>query len=221
MENNMNNYAERYNDLTPDKKALFTLRLDRLVPREATPAATEMTDKRLVAYVVWKPGEAPQMGELRSFIKGHLPEYMLPSAFVEMDMLPLSPNGKVERKLLPAPDGARPELEQAYVAPRNEVEQTLSNIWAEVLRLEEIGINDNFFDLGGHSLLATQVISRVEVAFNVELPLRAIFENPTVAGLAMTLVQAQADLAEEAELLRVLEELEHLSEDEADSELSN
>jgi surfactin family lipopeptide synthetase C len=217
----MTNYTERYNNLTPDKKALFSLRLDRLAPRETTTAGNDIADKRLVAYIVWKHGEAPQLGELRNFIKGHLPEYMLPSAFVEMDALPLSPNGKVDRKLLPAPDGARPELEQAFVAPRNEVEQTLANIWGEVLRLEQIGINDNFFDLGGHSLLATQVISRVEVAFNVELPLRAIFENPTVAGLGMMLVQAQADLAGESELLRVLEELEHLSEDEADSELSN
>lgn len=217
----MINYAERYNELTPDKKALFSLRLDQLAPRELTPAANDMTDKRLVAYIVWKQGESPQTGELRNFIKGRLPEYMLPSVFVEMDALPLSPNGKVDRKLLPAPDGARPELEQVFVAPRNEVEQTLSNIWAEVLHLEQIGINDNFFDLGGHSLLATQVISRVEVAFNVELPLRAIFENPTVAGLGMMLVQAQAELAGEAELMRVLEELEHLSEDEADSELSN
>lgn len=217
----MINYAERYNNLTPDKKALFTLRLDKLAPRVATPAANDMTDKRLVAYIVWKQGESSQTGELRNFIKGHLPEYMLPSVFVEMDALPLSPNGKVDRKLLPAPDGARPELEQAFVAPRNEVEQTLANIWSEVLRLDQIGIDDNFFDLGGHSLLATQVISRVQIAFNVELPLRAIFENPTVAGLGMALVQAQADMAENAELLRVLEELEQLSEAEADSELSN
>jgi acyl carrier protein len=217
----MINYTERYNNLTADKKALFTLRLDKLAPRETTSAANDITDKRIVAYIVWKQGVTSQTGELRNFIKGHLPEYMLPSAFVEMDALPLSPNGKVDRKLLPAPDGARPELEQAFVAPRNDVEQTLANIWAEVLHLDQIGINDNFFDLGGHSLLATQVISRVQVAFNVELPLRAIFENPTVAGLGMTLEQAQADMAGEAELLRVLEELEHLSEDEADSELSN
>lgn len=217
----MNNYAERYNNLTADKKALFTLRLDKLAPRETTSAANDITDKRIVAYIVWKQGVTSQTGELRNFIKGHLPEYMLPSAFVEMDAFPISPNGKVDRKLLPAPDGARPELEQAFVAPRNEVEQTLANIWAEVLMLDQIGINDNFFDLGGHSLLATQVISRVQVAFNVELPLRAIFENPTVAGLGMALVQAQADMAGDAELLRVLEELEHLSEDEADSELSN
>lgn len=217
----MINYAERYNNLTADKKALFTLRLDKLAPRDTTSAANDIADKRIVAYIVWKQGMTSQAGELRNFIKGHLPEYMLPSAYVEMDALPLSPNGKVDRKLLPAPDGARPELEQAFVAPRNDVEQTLANIWAEVLRLDQIGINDNFFDLGGHSLLATQVISRVQVAFNVELPLRAIFENPTVAGLGMALVQAQADMAGDAELLRVLEELEHLSEDEADSELSN
>ena len=217
----MINYAERYNNLTADKKALFTLRLDKLAPRDTTSAANDIADKRIVAYIVWKQGMTSQAGELRNFIKGHLPEYMLPSAYVEMDALPLSPNGKVDRKLLPAPDGARPELEQAFVAPRTDVEQTLANIWAEVLRLDQIGINDNFFDLGGHSLLATQVISRVQVAFNVELPLRAIFENPTVAGLGMALVQAQADMAGDAELLRVLEELEHLSEDEADSELSN
>src|SRR5688500_7573877 len=203
----MINYVERYNSLTPDKKALFSIRLNKLAPREATPVTDGVTHKRLVAYIVWKQGESSQTGELRNFIKVRLPEYMLPSAFVEMDALPLSPNGKVDRKLLPAPDGARPELEQAFVAPRNEVEQTLANIWAEVLMLDVIGINDNFFDLGGHSLLATQVISRVQIAFNLELPLRAIFENPTVAGLGMTLVQAQADVAGEAELLRMLEEL--------------
>ena len=217
----MINYAERYNNLTADQKALFTLRLDKLAPRDTTSAANDVADKRIVAYIVWKQGVTSQTGELRNFIKSHLPEYMLPSAYVEMDALPLSPNCKVDRKLLPAPDGARPELEQAFVVPRNDVEQTLANIWAEVLRLDQIGINDNFFDLGGHSLLATQVISRVQVAFNVELPLRSIFENPTVAGLGMALVQAQADMAGDAELLRVLEELEHLSEDEADSELSN
>ena len=217
----MTNYTERYNNLTPDQKALFSLRLDQLAPRQTTPAANDTTDKRIVAYVVWKQGVTSQTGELRNFLKGYLPEYMMPSAYVEMDALPLSPNGKVDRKLLPAPDGARPELEHAFVAPRNEVEQTLSNIWSEVLKLDQIGINDNFFDLGGHSLLATQVIARVDVAFNVELPLRAIFENPTIAGLGMALVQAQADVADDAELLRVLEELENLSEDEADSELSN
>jgi amino acid adenylation domain-containing protein len=122
--------------------------------------------------------------ELRAQLRTQLPEYMVPSAFVLLEALPLSPNGKVDRKALPAPDQSRPELEEAYAAPRTSVEQALADLWAEVLGIERVGTQDNFFELGGHSLLATQVISRVRKAMQVELPLRALFEAPTVAGLA-------------------------------------
>src|SRR5262249_17489169 len=113
-----------------------------------------------------------------------LPEYMVPSAVVALDVLPLNPNGKVDRNALPAPECARPDLEEAYVAPTTPVEQALAELWAEVLGLERVGTQDNFFELGGHSRLATQVISRLRTALEVELPLRAIFEAPTVAALA-------------------------------------
>src|SRR5262249_5418355 len=122
--------------------------------------------------------------QLRHHLRAKLPEYMVPAAFVVLDALPLSPNGKVDRKALPAPDHARPELEETYVAPRTPVELALADLWAEVLGLERVGAQDNFFELGGHSLLATQVISRVRKALQVELPLRALFEAPTVAQLA-------------------------------------
>jgi amino acid adenylation domain-containing protein/non-ribosomal peptide synthase protein (TIGR01720 family) len=137
--------------------------------------------KRLVAYFT---GDAQALGSesLRSFLEQRLPEYMVPSAFVHLEALPLSPNGKVDRKALPAPDSL-PELARAFVAPRDEVERKLASIWAEVLRLERVGIHDNFFELGGHSLLATQTLSRIRSAFGVELPLRDLFDAPTVATL--------------------------------------
>jgi acyl carrier protein len=124
------------------------------------------------------------MPALRAYLRGKLPEYMVPSAFVALEQLPLSPNGKVDRNALPVPEGARPELEEAYVAPATAMEQALAELWAEVLGLQRVGTQDNFFELGGHSLLATQVISRLRKTLQVELPLRALFEAPTVAALA-------------------------------------
>jgi len=109
---------------------------------------------------------------------------LLPSAFVFLDKLPLTPSGKVNRRALPAPDPAQRTLGAAFVSSRTPAEERLAEIWAQVLKLERVGVHDNFFELGGHSLLATQLISRVRAAFNVELPVRAIFESPTVAGLA-------------------------------------
>nr|QEO74274.1 condensation domain-containing protein [uncultured bacterium] len=122
--------------------------------------------------------------QLRDFLKKKLPEHMVPSAFVMMDALPLTHNGKVDRGALPIPDRARPELAAAFVASRTPVEQALTGIWAEVLGVERVGVHDNFFDLGGHSLLATQIVSRASKTFQVDLLLRSLFESPTVAGLA-------------------------------------
>jgi surfactin family lipopeptide synthetase A len=121
---------------------------------------------------------------LRAHLKKKLPDYMVPSAFVFLDSLPLTPNGKLDRKRLPAPDNSRPEIEDAFAAPRTPIEEILANIWAEVLKLDQVGIHDNFFELGGHSLLATQVVSRIRSNFAVDLPLRNIFEAPTIAALA-------------------------------------
>jgi amino acid adenylation domain-containing protein len=146
-------------------------------------------EKRLVGYVV--PRDGPSVSELRSFLKTTLPGYMIPPAFLFLDALPLTPNGKVDRRALPAPDQSRPDLEGAFQGPRNPVEETLAGIWAQVLGLERVGIHDNFFDLGGHSLLATQVFSRLRQAFRVGLPLRALFETPTIAALAAAVDTAQ------------------------------
>jgi amino acid adenylation domain-containing protein len=144
----------------------------------------EPGDRRLVAYIVSNPDSIPNANELRNFLKSKLPDYMVPSAYVFLDALPLTPNGKVDRKALPTPDRNRSELEDRYVAPRNSTEELVAQIWSDVLKVERIGIHDNFFDLGGHSLLATQVISRVRSAFKIELPLRSLFETLTLAGLA-------------------------------------
>jgi acyl carrier protein len=170
-------------------------------------------DKRLVAYVVASHESTPTFSELRSFLKEKLPDYMIPSAFVELDCLPLTPNGKVDRKGLPAPDNIRPELNAAYVVPRTETENAIANIWKEILKLKEIGIHDNFFDLGGHSLMATQILSRMNSLFQVNVKLRRIFETPTIEELAMiiedTLMKEIANLTEEdAEKLLFKEERE-------------
>jgi amino acid adenylation domain-containing protein len=121
---------------------------------------------------------------LRKFLKQKLPEYMVPCAYVFLNVLPLTPNGKVDRKVLPVPDLTRNDIKESFVAPRTSTEEILATIFAEILDLGEIGIHDNFFELGGDSLAATRVITRSRQAFQLDLPLRSLFENPTVAGLA-------------------------------------
>ncbi|HEX6370148.1 MAG TPA: amino acid adenylation domain-containing protein [Longimicrobium sp.] len=151
----------------------------------------EAGDARLVAYIVPRAPDAPPAGaELRAFLRVRLPEYMVPSAFVALDAFPLTPSGKVDRAALPAPD-AKPEV-RAFVAPRTPREQALAEIWREVLRCGQVGLEDDFFELGGHSILATQVLSRVRRELGAELPLRAMFEAPTVRALAERLGGAAA-----------------------------
>ncbi|WP_093191631.1 non-ribosomal peptide synthetase [Pseudovibrio sp. Tun.PSC04-5.I4] len=134
---------------------------------------------RLVAYVV---GDA-SAGDLRAHLQQTLPDYMVPAAFVTLSALPLTPNGKLDRKALPEPDDSG-LVRKAYIAPRTPVEEMLTSIWAEVLGVTQVGVEDNFFDLGGHSLLAMQVMARVGQAFAVEIPLKALFEAPCVKDLA-------------------------------------
>ncbi|HHH41043.1 MAG TPA: non-ribosomal peptide synthetase, partial [Chloroflexi bacterium] len=161
--------------------------------REVAVAAWEdgAATKRLVAYIV--PGEEgePDVGELRRFLEERLPDYMVPSAFVTLEGLPRTPGGKVDRRALPAPEGERPFLEQEYVAPRTPEEELIATLWAQVLGLERVGVHDNFFELGGHSLLATQVVSRLRDALQIEVPLRILFEHPTVAELAERIREEQ------------------------------
>ena len=121
---------------------------------------------------------------LRTALQSQLPDYMIPAAFVMLERLPLTPNGKVDRKALPAPSQLQRRVETAFAAPRTATERALAAIWSSLLGIEGVGLHDNFFELGGHSLLATQVISRIRQSFAIDLPLRALFENPTIAGLS-------------------------------------
>ncbi|PYX12267.1 MAG: non-ribosomal peptide synthetase [Acidobacteria bacterium] len=141
-------------------------------------------DKRLVAYVVPEVGEKLSSGEIKAHLRETLPEYMVPSAFVTMEALPLTPNGKLDRRALPAPPQENPDRDEEYLRVRTPIEEVIAGIWAEVLKLENVGSSDDFFDLGGHSLLATQVVSRIRQVFQVELSVRSLFESPTVASLA-------------------------------------
>src|SRR5882672_9483490 len=149
-------------------------------------------DRRLVAYVVSANSAAIDSQQLRVFLQEKLPDYMIPAVFVALDEFPLTPNGKVNRRALPAPDYDA-QLHQSYVAPRTLVEELLCRIWAEVLKVSRVGVEDNFFELGGHSLLATQVVSRVLPTFRVQLPLRALFEAPTISGLAQRIEALQGN----------------------------
>jgi len=174
-------------------------------------------DKRLVAYVVSEPGTQLRTSELRSFLKERLPDYMVPQEFVFLDKLPLTPHGKVNYRAFPPPDQSHPELEKTYVPPRTEVEEALVGIWAEVLRLEKVGVYDSFFDLGGHSLLATKIMARVQKRFQLQIPLRSFFEAPTVAGLALAVVQSRAGQFDSQEMLQILADLEGSPEEESQS----
>ena len=154
-----------------------------VVAREDQPG-----DKRLVAYLVHGEGAAPATSELRAAVKDALPAYMVPAIFTTLSALPLTANGKVDRRALPAPEGADASSEREYVAPRGPVEETLAAIFAEVLKTPSVGAHDRFFELGGHSILATQAITRIRGAFGVELPLRALFDAPSPAELAARIV---------------------------------
>jgi amino acid adenylation domain-containing protein len=139
---------------------------------------------RLIAYVVPKPRSSPAAGELRDFLASRLPNYMVPSMFVLLDALPRTPHGKLDRRALPEIDYPGPGGTKSPVEPRDPVEKTLAGIWAELLRVERVGVHDNFFEFGGDSLLAMQFISRVSGAFPVEIPLHDLFATPTIAELA-------------------------------------
>ena len=147
---------------------------------------------RLIAYCVAR-GAEPSTAALREWLRARLPEYMVPARLVFLEAVPRTPNGKVDRRRLPAPvaetAGAHDEAEQ----PWSPVEQALADVWSGLLRVERIGANANFFDIGGHSLLATQLVSRIREEFGVELPLRRVFDSPTIAGLALAITQSLMD----------------------------
>ncbi|MCD4691423.1 MAG: amino acid adenylation domain-containing protein, partial [Calditrichales bacterium] len=147
-------------------------------------------DKRLAAFVVPKNSTIPGVNELRSFLKTHLPDYMLPSIFVTIERIPVSATGKIDRKALVVPDDLQMKSTEEFIAPRTPTEEMVANIFSEVLNIKLVGAADNFFELGGHSLIATQVISRIRDHLNIELPLRDLFQTPTVEKLAETIEKA-------------------------------
>ncbi|MGW3669357.1 phosphopantetheine-binding protein, partial [Streptomyces sp. NPDC005141] len=155
------------------------------VVSDAAVVVTE--DQRLVAYVV---GETDG---LREAVAGVLPEYMVPSLFVELEKIPLTANGKLDRRALPDPETGTSD---AYIAPRSEIEESVAGIWGQVLGLDKVGVEDNFFELGGHSILAVRLISRLQAEYDLDLPVRVAFERPTVAQLAVEIedrVRAEID----------------------------
>lgn len=168
-------------------------------------------DPRLIAYIVPETNPPVTVRELRQYLAERLADHMLPSAFVMLDSLPLLGGGKIDRKSLPAPVVDRNAREQEYVAPRTPIEARLSAIWNDVLCQNRIGIFDNFFALGGHSLLATKIASRIVREFQVNLPLRTLFEMPTIEGQAFIILQMQARVAGRQKVEELLEELESAS----------
>jgi acyl carrier protein len=169
----------------------------------------------LVAYIVPAPQSAPTASALRRALAERLPDAIIPSKYVVLEALPLTPTGKVDRRALPAPDTTRPALDSPFVKPRTPIEAKLAVIWADVLGLEEVGMHDSFLELGGHSLLATKLIARVIDVFAVELPLRTLFEAPTVAEMAVVIIQHQVNTADQEQIERMLTALEALADEQA------
>lgn len=171
-------------------------------------------EKQLLAYFIPHVGMEPAISELRSHLKKLVPEFMLPALIIPLSAFPMLPSGKVDRKSLKIPDDIRAQLSKPYVAPRNKSESTLAEIVSDVLKVDKVGIHDNFFELGGHSMLGTMVVSLIAEKFAVELPLRTLFEAPTVEEIAMAIAELQAEEESAEELDAMLDELEGLSDEE-------
>jgi acyl carrier protein len=172
-------------------------------------------DQSLVAYLVANNGAHLRVSELRNFLKAKLPSYMVPAAFELIEVIPLMPNGKLDRRALPAPQPSRPDLDETFVAPASALEKLLANAWKAILKLEQIGVHDNFFELGGHSLLAARVVANLRPALDVELNMVDIFRAPTIAGLAALLSSHEAARESESELAALFAEMTELTDEEA------
>lgn len=172
-------------------------------------------EMQLIGYIVPKPSFAPSVGSLRRHLLTQLPEYMVPAMFTTLPSLPQTVMGKLDRRALPSPARQRPNLERAWVAPRTATERELSQIWAEVLGLDQIGVDDNFFELGGHSLAAMRVVARVIQHFQLDLPVKEVFDAPTVAEIAAMIAAHQTHVADGQALARLLSEVEAMTEEQA------
>jgi hypothetical protein len=155
-------------------------------------------DQRLVAYAICDGSEPPVVSDLRGALKDRLPDYMVPSIFQFLEAFPLTPNGKIDRKALPAPDGARPRLDSSYIVPRTALEQSIAQVWQDVLGVEKVGVFDNFFDLGGHSLLLVKAHARLRDVASKKLSILDMFRYPTIDALSKYV--SQAPVTEQAAL---------------------
>ncbi len=167
----------------------------------------ENENKVLVAYIVTKERTELNEEEIKNDIKNILPGYMIPSAFIQIDKFPLTPSGKIDKKLLPKPEGVAVKSKVEFVEPRSETETIIAEIVANVLNIERVGIYDNFFELGGHSMLAMQVIAKINEEFHVEIPIKSLFENPTVDGIANAIFETQISEQSDDELEDLLKEI--------------
>jgi acyl carrier protein len=199
------NTIEQFAKLTPNKQSLLTVWLDQHKNGSAHDAAD--ADKQLVAYVVMKNGTR-DTAQLREYLKGRTPNHMVPDTIVPLDALPLTANGKIDRQRLSELSKGSNKIDDNFVAPRTQLEEDLAGLWSDILKVERVGINDNFFDLGGHSLLATRLIFRLREHFNVDIPLRALFEAPTVATIAPVIVQSQIEQIDSEDMAQVMSALQ-------------
>ena len=198
------NTIERFAKLSPNKQSLLTVWLDQHKNGSKANDAVD-ADKQLVAYVVMKNGTR-DTAQLREYLMGQTPAYMVPDTFVPLDSLPLTTNGKIDRQRLSEPPKSS-TIDDNFVAPRTQLEEELAGLWSEVLKVERVGINDNFFDLGGHSLLATRLMFQLREHFNVDIPLRALFEAPTIATLTPVIVQSQIEQFDSEDMAQALSAL--------------
>jgi acyl carrier protein len=174
-------------------------------------------NSQLIAYIVRKPAMEVTANELREYLKNRLPEYMLPVGFASLDSLPLTPAGKLDRKALKRYGPVKPHASSEYRAPQTALEKVLAGIFSEVLGVARVGAFDNFFELGGHSLLGTRVVSRIREIFQIELPLRRIFEEPTVSGLAQALLRDPAEQIRIQRMAELMMQFSSLSDEQAES----
>ena len=178
-------------------------------------------DARLIAYIVPARLPFPSHSAWSGFLRDKLPDYMIPAAFVHIQDVPLTPNGKVNYQGLPEPDHGRPNLEEAFVAPQQPVERRVAEILSTVLGIDRVGLHDDFFELGGHSLMLFQVIFRLHNTFSVQLPVRDFFEHPTVAGLTRVIEEQLILQAAPQEIVQAMDSLDSLSADEIRALLSD
>jgi len=172
-------------------------------------------EKLLVGYLTCDPESKPSVSNLRNYLQGRIPDHMIPASFVVLNTMPLTSSGKIDRKALPALDATRPDLENPFIPPRTPVEETLVGIWSKIFGIDQVGIHDKFLELGGTSLMGTRVVYHIRAIYRLELSVRHIFENPTIAELAVVITQRSVEQNQPKDIDNILSELEMLSDEEA------